>query len=342
MSRWFRYYTESLNDPKVQLLPGDLFKSWVNLLCLCSSQNGKPFDCASVAFALRVSDQKAQGIINELLDRALLDDTDNGLVPHNWAQRQYVSDSSADRVARYRGKRKAAGLPTLGDYGKFRPALRERDGEMCVYCGAESGLVVDHMVPIALGGTDHPDNLALACKPCNSGKSGRTPEQAKMSIRVKTARDALERYRDTQSNVTVSVTPPDTDTEQISEANASDAFASEPPDARLWREGLPALMALGVKERQARPMIGRWRRDAGDDCERVLTAILRAREACPADPIPWINASLKERANGKTESLVAVAKRMASSGVSFGPRPGTVRDGTGGDIVRLLPQGGRE
>lgn len=127
---------------------------------------------------------------------------------------------------------------------------------------------------------------------------------------------------------------------QLSEANASDAGASAVE--RLWSEGLPALMALGVKERQARPMIGRWRSDAGDDCERVLSAILRAREACPADPIPWINASLKERGNGKTESLVAVAKRMAAAGVSFGPRPGTVRDGTGGDIVRLLPPGGRE
>jgi len=31
--RWFRFYAESVNDPKVQRLPAHLFKTWVNILC---------------------------------------------------------------------------------------------------------------------------------------------------------------------------------------------------------------------------------------------------------------------------------------------------------------------
>ncbi len=76
-----------------------------------------------------------------------------------------------------------------------------------------------------------------------------------------------------------------------SEPSGSDADAS--PLARLWAEGLPALEAIGLKEKQSRPMIGRWLKDANDDHSKVLLVILSAREKCPADPIPWITASLK-------------------------------------------------
>jgi hypothetical protein len=30
---------------------------------------------------------------------------------------------------------------------------------------------VDHVTPVALGGTNHPSNLVAACEPCNSGKT---------------------------------------------------------------------------------------------------------------------------------------------------------------------------
>ena len=31
MTRWFRAYDDALNDPKVQRLPGELFKAWFKL-----------------------------------------------------------------------------------------------------------------------------------------------------------------------------------------------------------------------------------------------------------------------------------------------------------------------
>lgn len=47
----------------------------------------------------------------------------------------------------------------------------ERDGHACVYCGSTEDLTCDHVVPLVRGGTNDNDNLATACRPCNSSKS---------------------------------------------------------------------------------------------------------------------------------------------------------------------------
>lgn len=50
----------------------------------------------------------------------------------------------------------------------------KRDGFRCRYCGADpvkTVLNVDHLVPVAGGGTNEPDNLITSCRECNSGKS---------------------------------------------------------------------------------------------------------------------------------------------------------------------------
>lgn len=48
-----------------------------------------------------------------------------------------------------------------------------RDGFRCVYCGAtreQAKIEVDHVIPVASGGTNHIDNLVAACRECNIGK----------------------------------------------------------------------------------------------------------------------------------------------------------------------------
>lgn len=62
----------------------------------------------------------------------------------------------------------------------LRYQVMRRDGFTCTYCGAtppDARLVVDHVTPKALGGSDEPSNLATACTDCNSGKSA-TPADA--------------------------------------------------------------------------------------------------------------------------------------------------------------------
>lgn len=100
--RWFRFYAEALDDPKVQLLSPTLFRTWVNLLCIACGNEGKLPAVSALAFKLRMSCQDTQSHIDELVLAGLLDPTATGLEPHNWKSRQYVSDSSADRVRKHR------------------------------------------------------------------------------------------------------------------------------------------------------------------------------------------------------------------------------------------------
>jgi 5-methylcytosine-specific restriction endonuclease McrA len=53
-------------------------------------------------------------------------------------------------------------------------ALQE---ERCAYCGItlHGEYHVDHMQPIARGGSNWPDNLALTCSDCNLSKGAKTP-----------------------------------------------------------------------------------------------------------------------------------------------------------------------
>jgi hypothetical protein len=49
----------------------------------------------------------------------------------------------------------------------------KRDGFRCTYCGQrppEVVLVVDHVVPVASGGTNEEANLTTSCYTCNAGK----------------------------------------------------------------------------------------------------------------------------------------------------------------------------
>lgn len=58
---------------------------------------------------------------------------------------------------------------------KLRFEIFRRDDFRCRYCLAyDQPLVVDHVIPQACQGSDHPSNLVTACVDCNAGK-GATP-----------------------------------------------------------------------------------------------------------------------------------------------------------------------
>ena len=108
---WFRLYTELLNDPKVQRLSGDQFKGWVNILCLAKESDGALPSVDDIAFRLRISDEEAEGLVETLVSRGLLDSDGQRLGPHNWEQRQYNADVSTERVKRYRQKHRNVSEP---------------------------------------------------------------------------------------------------------------------------------------------------------------------------------------------------------------------------------------
>ncbi|NJN91006.1 MAG: HNH endonuclease [Leptolyngbyaceae cyanobacterium SL_5_14] len=55
---------------------------------------------------------------------------------------------------------------------RTRQFVRERAKYLCEYChsperSSSDVFTIDHLIPRSLGGSDEPDNLALACRRCN-------------------------------------------------------------------------------------------------------------------------------------------------------------------------------
>lgn len=60
-----------------------------------------------------------------------------------------------------------------------------RDNFQCQFCGQQPGvrnLTFDHVIPRSRGGKTTWENIVTACLTCNSKKSNRTPEEAKMRL----------------------------------------------------------------------------------------------------------------------------------------------------------------
>lgn len=117
MTRWFRFYDDAINDPKVQRLAGDTFKAWVNVLCLASKNEGVLPCISDIAFALRLDEDQASDLLNQfyklqLLDEVEVEDAPMSYTPHNWKARQYKSDvtdpTAATRQQRYRDAKRNA------------------------------------------------------------------------------------------------------------------------------------------------------------------------------------------------------------------------------------------
>jgi len=125
-NQWFRLYGEFANDPKVQMMTEVNQRRLVMLMCIksCNAsatlhetgdteksdgealQNvSSVFSDAAIAFQLRISmddwlASKAVFLANNFID--------SGNVLLNWDKRQFVSDSSTERVRKHRVEKKKA------------------------------------------------------------------------------------------------------------------------------------------------------------------------------------------------------------------------------------------
>ena len=87
---------------------------------------------------------------------------------------------------------------------RMRYEVLRRDGFRCRACGmapAEDPVVlhVDHVVPVALGGSNSPSNLQTLCATCNFGKGSIAPgtdEVDSVADAVDADREAVESYGD--------------------------------------------------------------------------------------------------------------------------------------------------
>ncbi len=89
-----------------------------------------------------------------------------------WYQKEGSRQKVLERVNRRRAKK--AGSETDGV--KYSHII-ERDGLWCYLCSSsisKSAVTIDHIEPLVSGGSHTEENLAVACKFCNSSKGAKS------------------------------------------------------------------------------------------------------------------------------------------------------------------------
>lgn len=144
---WFRMYHEFATDPKVQMLSEADQRRFVMLLCMRCCNGDVTLQDDAVAFHMRISAEEWAATKARLRDRNLIDD---GNKPVAWERRQYASDSSRNRVAKHREKK--------------------RNGDMKRYSnGTDTESDTD---------TDAEDNTNVRTEAAREKSDGRTPIQS--------------------------------------------------------------------------------------------------------------------------------------------------------------------
>jgi hypothetical protein len=80
---------------------------------------------------------------------------------------------------------------------------------------------------------------------------------------------------------------------------AADAASSEGSTAKLspWTFGLSILTAAGCTERQARGLVGKWRKELHGNDSRLMSLFLAAQEGNVVDPAAYIAAAVTKGNN---------------------------------------------
>lgn len=92
------------------------------------------------------------------------------------------------RVIRLLGKLRKHFTPQIA---YSRKNVHTRDQHICQYCGAQSKLTLDHVLPTSRGGASSWENVVTACSPCNAKKGNKTPEEAGLVLKRLPVRPSL-------------------------------------------------------------------------------------------------------------------------------------------------------
>lgn len=124
--RWWRAYNGARHDAKLLRLSDKHFRWWFNLLCVAADRDGYLPDHADLCAEFRTSAKAMTEILDALVAARLFDHDEKGIRAHNWNERQYKSDTSADRMRRHRERKRDATCDVTGDAPVTRSENREQ------------------------------------------------------------------------------------------------------------------------------------------------------------------------------------------------------------------------
>lgn len=98
-------------------------------------------------------------LMESLIESGWIDETPEGPVIHDWNEWQgSILRRRVFAKLRAQARRGASGIEA---------------GSECAMCGSDDRLAVDHIIPIARGGDNSPENLRTLCRSCNSEKGSK-------------------------------------------------------------------------------------------------------------------------------------------------------------------------
>jgi hypothetical protein len=103
---WLRLYTDAWRNIKLRRLSNETFRFWFNVICMAAEQGGAIPPTEDMAFLLNIPLEKARSMMNDLVSARLVDLEGGIMSIHNWEDRQYVSDNSAERTRAYRERKR--------------------------------------------------------------------------------------------------------------------------------------------------------------------------------------------------------------------------------------------
>lgn len=111
MTHWWRAYDDAINHPKLLRLSDAMFRAWFTLQCIASANGGALPPADDIAVSLRTKPAKVKAWIEALRKAGLMDESGGTFTPHNWHARQFKSDTSTERVQRFRNRQRNVSKP---------------------------------------------------------------------------------------------------------------------------------------------------------------------------------------------------------------------------------------
>ena len=125
---WFRMYSEAVDDEKLRLLAFEDRWHFVALLC-CKNDgilnNDDPLMRRKVAVKLGIDLSTLDEVSRRLSEVGLIDK--DSLQPLKWEERQFKSDSSKERVQKFREKQKKQDVNQCNSYGNVTVTCQDTD-----------------------------------------------------------------------------------------------------------------------------------------------------------------------------------------------------------------------
>ncbi len=357
MTRWFRFYDDALNDPKILRLSDDVFRAWVSMLCVASKNKGVLPSTADLGFYLRIKPARVATLITQLVSAGLLDKDGETFAPHNWASRQYKAEDRGKDSYVYLIGVSWDGVLKIGfsknpwaRLGDIQTSHHEKISVLAVFrCKSHSEVDLHDILK------DYRKNGEWFDIPNNLRETIRQSSEAKNSYE-----EMLVLLRSKLNGSLRSAT-----TEQIQKQTTEQRqkdCADAPRDVRseLFDRGLKTLARLTGKGPDAcRSFVGKCLKATSDDAVTVLGLIEEADRNRVVDPSAWIAARLKtgppmsakpltefQRKQQETNDVRAQLRNYANGGGSGGnsdrllsndpgQRPEDLRGGVGQTVLQI-------